>query len=1418
MSFLALGLDLGIQSIKLSVLDQERKILVKDSQPVRGNFPAALETILRRNQASLSGKKLLISVTGAGRNSLDFPDEVLKVNEISALAAGVGLIFPQARSVFDIGAESARWVELGRASGRDPFPEVLDFALNERCAAGTGLFLEQQAYRLRLSVEDFSALAARAKKGATIAGRCSVFAKSDMIHLQQKGIPPEEIAYGVCLALVRSVTSSLLKGKDISWPLALAGNIIKNAGVVRAFQETLKTDPEQLLLSELSPYLPAIGAASLAMAGRKENRLLVADSVLSGIRPAAGQRPSTLKPLGELSACPASEPTDRINFPARGYLGIDIGSVSTNLVIIDEAGQVLSGVYLPTRGRLLEVLQEGLLELFSRFPAGLTILGTGTTGSGRYLAGRLLRADIIKNEITSQMRSTCHYFLDVDTIFEIGGQDSKFIQVENGRVVDFNLNKICAAGTGSFLEEQAAQMGFWVEKDFAVLASRSLQPSDLGSRCTVFMESELLNEAARGQPLSDLVAGLAYSIARNYLEKVVERRPVGQKIVFQGGVASNPAVVRAFSFLLGKEIRVHPYHRISGAIGAALEAREAVRKSGQKSLGLEDIKNRLFQSFKLNQFECRQCSNRCQVVAVESGKERVYFGDICERYTSSSRLEVSAEDVHNPLAFRKKLLDSLSVEPADGPTVGLPRASVFQEFLPFWITFFSRLGYRVKVSPETDPEIMEAGIKLQPAETCLPVKIAIGHLKFLQDDPEVDLVFLPSLVDLHSGRRESFYFCPYTENLPHMIPEAVREKLLTAPVYLEPVEESQRLSWKNLAALLKEPEENIARAWAEARRAQTDFGRQLKEEGHRLLARSFQSKRPVWLISGRPYLLYDNFVNLNFWSHLGKLNITPLPADYLELENIELAEETLEGSAVPPWRYPRKMLKAAVWSGSRQGVYPVFLTNYGCGLDAFCLKQLKELPASSPQLLLEFDEHRGEAGLITRLEAFADEVSQHRAGNRPAARLKKVENPETWPVEQVKKLPFVLPYFADHARAFAGALKKAGLKAEVLPPPDDRSLELGEKYSSGKECHAYSFILGDLLKLALDKKSDTPLIFFFPGARYSCLLQQYGPAMRQLLKELDSNLILVLTPTLNYFWELLGFEGLKSLYQGLVAVDHLTRIACQLRPYEVNKGEVSRAFEESLNLIEESLPGDELAEALEKIRIRFGRIEVRQEERPLIGIAGDIYTRQNSFANNQLFEQLEELGCEVWPSSFLVDEIDFSFSRAFYEKLSGGNLLETVKYAGLNLVREVNLAQVRKKLEFSDLKLKEPRFEELLRSTLAYLNYNNNQSLFLNVARMVDLARRGADGIINVICFNCMLGTTSAAISRRIKKDFGELPLPTLIFGESETVATRSRLEAFVEQVRTRYRKRNRALLEEKKKIRNRSIAGRKKSGSGSGS
>jgi predicted CoA-substrate-specific enzyme activase len=1392
MEKLLLGIDLGLRTIKAVILDQTGKLLDREEQTVQGQLWNSFQEIINRMVARFPNRSFYLAVTGNGQYGLQLSENFLPVNEITALAHGAFRLFPEAASVFDIGAENARWVRIKPAKDQPETPEILDFAFNERCAAGTGLFLEQQAHRLKLSLSEFSALAEKAKKGARLAGRCSVFAKSDMIHLQQKGTPVEEIAYGVCQALVRSVASSLLKGKPLPLPVVISGCTTRNPGLMRAFREVMEVNKLDLLYGEFSPFIPALGAALIGLKESRNRTAVPADRLLLEAKPRQQEFSSSLPSLGQMPPAESQEPVSVLKGKVRAYLGVDIGSVSTDLVLLDEENRVLTAVYLPTRGQPLEVLKEGFEEILSRCPDGLELLGIGTTGSGRYLAGKLLQADVIKNEITCQMRSTCFFFPEVDTIFEIGGQDSKYIQVQNKKVIDFNLNKICAAGTGSFLEEQAAQLGLRVEKDFARLASLSEKPYDLSSRCTVFMETELMQAAATNQPVPDLVAGLAYSIARNYLEKVVERRPVGEHIVFQGGVASNQAVVRAFSRLLGKEIKVHPYNRLSGAIGAALEAKEKVKKSGKKSLGTEEIKQKWLKPFELKSFECQHCANRCQVVRISSGSENVYFGDICERYTSQSAAELRVPSPFNPIQWRNNFTENLLQKNGAAekqPVVGLPRTSVFQEFLPFWITFFQALGFQVKVSPETTAETLEAGVKLQSAETCLPVKIALGHIKWLQADKSVDLVFFPSHLDSHRQKNASYYFCPYTEHLPHMIPEALRQKLLTAPVYLEPDEEVQVENWKTLARVFKEPEEKIAAAWKKALEIQDEFRKNQEIMGRKILEESRKTGQPVWLIAGRPYLLYDHYLNLNFWSHLDKLGVTALPLDYLPLEEIKLEEKIISPGDVPPWRYPQHLLKAAIWARRQPSVFPVFLTNYGCGLDGFVVKQIKKQLGQHPHLFLEFDEHRGEAGLVTRLEAFADEIAQQpEVKEKVQFLVKAAEDPEERPVEELKKLPFVIPYFADHAFAFSGAMKSRGLQGEVLPPPDRHSLELGEKYSSGKECHAYSYLLGDLLSYILTRKPSSETVFFFPGARYSCLLQQYGPAMRNLLAELGYPHVLVLTPTLDYFWKLIEFEGLKTLWQGLVAIDSLIKLSCQIRPYEINKGETDLVLARALRQVEQALAENKLSQTLTEIRNKLASIRVQREKKPVVGIVGDIYTRQNHFANNQLFHRLEELGCEVWPSPFLVDEIDFTFSREFYEKLTEGNLAETIKLGGLNLIKEAKKRQVTGRLQLADLKIKEPGYEELVKSTITYLNYNNNQTLFLNLARMIDFARKGADGLINVICFNCMLGTASQAISQRIKKDFADIPLPTLIYGETASTSEEARLEAFVEQVKARFK------------------------------
>jgi predicted CoA-substrate-specific enzyme activase len=1252
--------------------------------------------------------------------------------------------------------------------------------MNERCAAGSGAFLRQQAARLKLTLSEFSALAASAQKGASIAGRCSVFAKSDMIHHQQKGTPLAEIAYGVCLALTRNFVATISRGKEYFPPVCVTGGGALNKGLLRAFRDILGLQEKEWVVSDWPLYTCALGAAlSAARSGNAipfENR----EDMLRLLKPKKSLARSNYLSLGALGNQVGTEPSLADGEIARGFLGVDVGSVSTNLALVDGRGRLLAGVYVPTSGRPVEAIREGYRVLKSKCQGKLEVSGIGTTGSGRYLAGRLLRADVIHNEITCQMKSTVHYFPETDTIFEIGGQDSKYISVKDGKLRDFTMNKVCAAGTGSFLEEQAGPLGVQIEGEFSALAAGAQTPYDLGSRCTVFMDTELTHAVGRGVSLPDLTAGLAYSIARNYLEKVVSGRPVGQNIVFQGGVASNASVVRALSLLLGRTVQVHPFNRVSGAIGAALLAKEEVEKDARLSPSHQELEERIGQEYSVSSFECPQCSNRCQVNKILLGRETLFFGDTCERYTSQqthlpSRAKAVLPDL---LKEREDLVKSLIHNPSSPALkIGLPRASFMFEYLPFWVTFFNRLGCAVTLSPDSRGDVLEKGLKNLPAETCFPIKLVFGHVKSLLD-MDVDWIFLPSLVDLHQNPDESIHLCPYSEHVPFMARSVLGKPLLTPSVLFNSGSGDFMKSMGPIKKILGKDNHSLESAYLEAWKAQKDFRRKLTARGKEVLGQFMGKGLQLWAVLGKPYNVHDAFLNLNLGKHLQKLDVLALPIDFIPSNGDRLRD----WESLPVWRYNQEMIRASLWCAENPSVFPLLLSNFGCGPDALSTQHVKKILDRIPHLLLEFDEHRAEAGLITRLEAFMDEVTstpQYPPRSMPFIVQKKGE---AKPIEEYRDRLFVLPYFSDHVFAFAGALRGVGISVRVLPPPDDETLALGEEFSSGKECHAFSFMAGDLAKFARSPREGGE-VFFFLGARYTCLLTQFEAVLNDLLQDLGITDMSVFTPPMEPLSRLLGIRGLTLLWRGLVATDLLIKAACERRPYEIHKGMTDSIHHQNLKDVEKGLDNGSFGPAMERCAARLRSIPIRKGQRPIVGIAGDLYTRQHPVANHNLYLKLEALGCEVWPSPFLIDDVDLSLKRGFSESVAKLRVHEAAATGLLILRKEVERWKVRKNLRGALPRLGEPSSREILEFVSPYIGWDNNQTLLLNIAKMVDFARRGADGVVNAICFNCMLGTVSEALAAQIRKDCDNIPLPTLIYGTTELSSEKSKLEAFVYQV-----------------------------------
>ncbi len=706
-----IGIDVGSVTVKIVVLDSEgRKI---ESRYVRHYGHPLKVSLDLLKEAAGRYRQCSISVTGSAGKPIASALGIRPVNEIVAQSYAVRKLYPDVRTIIELGGEDSKLIILDE--GR-----VVEFAMNSVCAAGTGSFLEQQAERLRMSIEEFSDVAVRSRRPSKVAGRCSVFAKSDMIHLQQIATPVEDIVAGLCFAVARNFKGTIAKGIDLKPPVAFQGGVAANQGMVRAFREIFALD--DLLVPADFALMGAIGSALKAIDDGLVNALdiealqsyvssltfsdkgyapLVEANDTFFVRHGQGDQPS---------AASGGNGTGG-SAPKTAYLGIDIGSISTNLAVIDEEGNILAKRYLMTAGRPIEAVQQGLREIREELADSVLIAGVGTTGSGRYMIADYVGADIVKNEITAQATAAAWINPQVDTIFEIGGQDSKYISLKDSVIVDFEMNKACAAGTGSFLEEQAEKLSISVKGEFAEAALRSEKPCRLGERCTVFMENSLMANLQRGAQKDDLLGGLAYSIVQNYINRVVAGKPIGKTIFFQGGVAFNKSVVAAFEKYLGRQITVPPHHDVTGAIGMALIARDHMnnrcvssprstvmmhdsidaeepaavghrrestggcqvgevtpkRVAAQEGCGSEgpvvtSAAQTLFKGFGLSErpfeissFECKGCPNVCEInrvkVAGESGY--LFYGGRCEKYDVRRTLKGTVPDL---FAFREEAL------------------------------------------------------------------------------------------------------------------------------------------------------------------------------------------------------------------------------------------------------------------------------------------------------------------------------------------------------------------------------------------------------------------------------------------------------------------------------------------------------------------------------------------------------------------------------------------------------------------------------------------------------------------------------------------------------------------------------------------------------------------------------------------
>jgi predicted CoA-substrate-specific enzyme activase len=1020
-------------------------VIISDYRHAAGNpLQTALDLLeeFRRLVGDLASDS--ICVTGSGGRRIAETIGARFENEFKAIAAGMSAAYPQVRTIFEMGGEASKYLLLEGANGdrgsaregeQHTAAGIADYSMSGECAAGTGSFIDQQASRLQYRVEDIGAVVSQAKTTARIAGRCSVFAKSDMIHAQQKGYGTDEVLKGLCQAVARNFKSNIVKGKKIVPPVAFIGGVSQNEGVVQALGEAFRLAPSEMVVPELYAWLGALGAVLL---GEEDSRR-------QSYRAANAQQKSATQNLSR-SAFAANEPLSFRNvlllrdhpeasrtepWPEIGkerlavYLGIDVGSVSTNLALLDESGRLLHGIYLRTVGRPIEIVHQGLQEIEQLFGPRIEIRGVGTTGSGRELIGELVGADTVNDEITAHKTGAMYVHeklvqnraamdgsaIDgtpaigsVDTIFEIGGQDSKYISIDRGVVVDFAMNEACAAGTGSFLEEQAERLGIQIKDEFARLAMSSESPTRLGERCTVFMERDVTSAIQRGARIEDVTAGLAYSIVLNYLNRVVHGRKIGNVIYFQGGTAYNDAVAAAFSVVLGKRVIVPPHNGIIGAIGMALIAQELAQSRSHRAVHANgDHRPRgessaemvtTFRGFDLSrtrfetrEFVCKACSNYCDMKEITIEGEKTYWGDKCsDKFRKRARTSRTPV-IEDLLTLRNEILlgDYREAESTSNGNsgsramrVGVPRAMFFYDQFPFWRTYLRELGFDAVVSEPTDRYVAAHGAELSVAEPCFPVQIGHGHVyELLQKRPgqrPLDYVLLPNVMDMKApASKTASQLCPWNQTLPFVVRAAgefseEQGKFLAPTIYFRLGREHVKRQLAECFSRLGVRRKASDAAVEAAERAQAEFTERLLDAGRQARAILERSREPSVLLVGRPYNIYDRSSNCDIPRKLRDLyGVNVLPLDFLPLD--EEPADDLHPNMF--WNSGRQILAAGRFAKNHPNLHIIYITNFKCGPDSFIKHFLREV-AGAPFLVLQFDGHGNDAGYLTRCEAYLD--------------------------------------------------------------------------------------------------------------------------------------------------------------------------------------------------------------------------------------------------------------------------------------------------------------------------------------------------------------------------------------------------------------------------------------------------------------
>jgi predicted CoA-substrate-specific enzyme activase len=1248
-----LGLDVGAVALSAAVVDAAGRVVQSAYALHHGEVRGTSERVLGGLDLREIGA---VATTTSAPASLQAD---ARFNDQICLITAGRRFHPEARSILIIGGERFGLVRF------DESGKYLSFKANPLCAAGTGAFLDQQARRLNLPGTEALMELARANRDppARIASRCAVFAKTDLVHAQQEGFSLEAICDGLCRGLAKNIVDTLFSGEQVHGPVLVVGGVSRNGAVLGHLRDLLAVD----LLPDPDVPHPAAGAALkiLETGGSRRPSVLVDHPTLW--KNSGTERPYEYPPLElRLSTYPEFTSLEQRSFRGRAvrhshpmevdvyrevppeetqdvYLGVDIGSTSTKAVVTDPDSSVIAGFYTATAGRPLEAVQlilEGITDWARQARIGLAVRGVGTTGAGRKFVGRILGADLLLDEITAHARAAVDLHPGVDTVIEIGGQDSKFMTLRDGRVTLSIMNSVCAAGTGSFVEEQAQRLGVSLT-DFGHRTQG--HPSPLASeRCTVFMERDLNHYLREGYEKEEVLAAVLHSVRENYLNKVAVESAIGRSVVFQGATARNRALVAAFEQRLQRPIHVSKYCHLAGALGVALTLRDdGVRSTSFRGLNLYRRK------IAVRAETCDLCTNHCKLSVAEVGGDTVAYGFLCGRDYQTRRHVRSNRSGFDLFRARKRafrLPPGEGVSPGRaGTTIGIPAALHLFEDLPFWRRFFQRLGIPTLTS-EPFNEAVNSGRILAGAELCAPLTALHGHVRHLF--AQVDLVFLPFYLDARTpqaaGRRQYCYYTQYAPVLGRRIGGKAAERRI-----LTPLVRSLHHSLFAKAELTRVLNTAIPGgvSWFEISAA-FDEATRFKEEGLRQLrevygqeARSGDDLHVVLL--GRPYTVLSEWMNKRIPEIISSMGIRVFYQDMLTygIDDLHSLQPLLEELH---WHYAARILEAAEITARDPDAYPVLVTSFKCSPDSFVIEYFREIMEGQrkPYLVLQLDEHDSRLGYETRIEAALRAFrNHHRSSPRPTVVRNEPSMPpggagafweRTGKVEFSDKTLLFPNWDSTSLRLVVASLRKKGLDARLLEP-SEAAARRALRHNSG-QCTPLNIIAQDFMEYVGNHDLDPArTVLWMAASSIACNIHLYPHHIRTVLRShgegFEHSEVYVGALSLQDISATLPFDA----YLGYMFGGFVKKMGCAVRPYEAVPGETDRVIRDGIGLLEGTFESDGSKEdSLAAVVRRFRQIGIRDTgPRPEVAVFGDLYTRDNEVLNQDLIHFVESHGGQV---------------------------------------------------------------------------------------------------------------------------------------------------------------------------------------------